>query len=54
MVGHIWKLMRLVSWGPVHKGGCYGNTQDELGQIDQTTPVAAGSCKDIVTSDPLR
>lgn len=52
MVYHTWKLMRLESWGLVHMGGCHGNKQDELGQIGQTT--ATRSCKDIVTSDPLR
>lgn len=54
MDGHIRKLMRLVSWSPVHMGGCHGNTQDKLGRIALTTPVAAGDLKDIMTDDPLR
>lgn len=36
-------------------GGCRGNTQDDVGQIDQTTLVTDGDFKDFnKTSDPLR
>lgn len=35
-------------------GGCHGKTQDEVGQIAQTTLVIAGNFMGTKTSDPLR